>query len=217
MTDTQRNPAAPYGSFEPIPTNPTPTISTTSILAIYYSQNSSLYLTTEETHEPSTNSDTIPFSKEQLEHLYKLFQSPKLSFVQKGNPLVTAFFGVVPNSIHSWIIDYGATNHMIGCSKIFSSYGPCASSKKVKLADRSFSAIVGMGTIKLTSLITLHDVLHVPNWSCNLLSISEFTFDHQYRANFYSSYCEFQKLTTGRMIGSAKKKMGSIILMMDLT
>ena len=28
-------------------------------------------ITIEETHEPSTNSDAIPFTKEQLEHLYK--------------------------------------------------------------------------------------------------------------------------------------------------
>ena len=57
-------------------------------------------ITAEETHEPSTNSDAIPFTKEQLENLYKLFQSPKLSLtpscslVHKGNPQVTAFFGV---------------------------------------------------------------------------------------------------------------------------
>ena len=90
MTDTQRNHVAPYGSFKPIPTNPTPSCSTTSIPADYYSQNSTLYLTAEEAHEPSNNSDAIPFTKEQLEHLYKLVKSPKLS-LQKGNPLVTVF------------------------------------------------------------------------------------------------------------------------------
>ena len=64
MADTQRHLVGPYRSFEPIPTNPTPTISTTSISADYYSQNSTLYLTAKETHEPSTNSDAIPFSHE---------------------------------------------------------------------------------------------------------------------------------------------------------
>ena len=67
-TDTHRIPTEPYGSFEHIPTNPTPIVSTTSIPTDYYS----LYLTTEETHEPSTNSNAIPFTKEQLEYLYKL-------------------------------------------------------------------------------------------------------------------------------------------------
>ena len=57
-------------------------------------------------------------------------------------------------------------------------------------------------------LITLQDVLCVPNLSCNMLSISKFTYDNQCRSNFYSSYCDFQNLTTGRMIGSAKEKDG---------
>ena len=81
--------------------------------------------TAEETQEPSTNSDAVPFSNEQLEHLYNLFQSPKqsltlsCSLVQKGNSLANVFLGVIPNSVHSWIIDLGARDHMTGCSKIF--------------------------------------------------------------------------------------------------
>ena len=126
--------------------------------------------------------------------------------MQKGNPLVIAFFFcVVSNSIHSCIIDSGATEHMTGCSKMFSSYSPYVSNKKVKLADGSLSAIVGMETIKLTSLITLQDVLHVPNLSCNSLSISKYTSGHKCQAHFYT-YCEFQNLTTGRMIDNAKEK-----------
>ncbi|RDY13292.1 hypothetical protein CR513_01814, partial [Mucuna pruriens] len=65
----------------------------------------------EENQEFPINTYSIPFSKEQLENLYKLFQSPKLSLnpscsmVQKGNTLVIAFLGLVPISGHPWIID----------------------------------------------------------------------------------------------------------------
>ena len=72
MTDAQRNPVAPCGSSEPISTNPTPIVSTISVPADYYSQNSALYLIAEEPHEPSTNLGAIPFTEEQLEYLYKL-------------------------------------------------------------------------------------------------------------------------------------------------
>ena len=57
---------------------------------------------------------------------------------------------------------------MTGCFKMFSSYNPCAGNKKVKLVDGLLLESAGMGTIKLTSLITLYDVLHVPNLPCNL-------------------------------------------------
>ena len=41
MIDSQRNPTAPFGSSEPIPTNPTPTVSITYV-PIDYSHNSAL-------------------------------------------------------------------------------------------------------------------------------------------------------------------------------
>ncbi|RDX81400.1 hypothetical protein CR513_37928, partial [Mucuna pruriens] len=43
--------------------------------------------------------------------------------------------------------------------------------KTVKNVDVSLSAIYGIGTINLIPLITLHNVLHLPNLSYNLLSI----------------------------------------------
>ncbi|RDY14078.1 hypothetical protein CR513_00907, partial [Mucuna pruriens] len=137
----------------------------------------------EENQEFSINPNSIPFSKEQLEHLY-------------NNTLITTFLAVVLISIHSWIIDLGATDYMTGCSKMFS-YNPCAGNKKVKIVYCLLSAIVRIRTIKLTPLITLHNVFHVPNLSCNLLSINKITSSHQ---------C--QELTIGRMIGSAKERDG---------
>ncbi|RDY14086.1 hypothetical protein CR513_00899, partial [Mucuna pruriens] len=94
---------------------------------------------------------------------------------------------------------------MTSCSKMFP-YNPCACNKKVKIADDSLLAIIGIETIKLTPLITFHDVFHVLDLSCNLLSISKITYNHQCQVNFYSSYCVFQKLDTRRMIDNAKEK-----------
>ncbi|WP_409241125.1 hypothetical protein, partial [Escherichia coli] len=56
------------------------------------------------------------------------------------------------------IIDSGATDHMTGFSKLFSSYSPFAGNKRIKIVDGSLSVIAGIGTIKLTLLLTLHDV-----------------------------------------------------------
>ena len=48
---------------------------------------------------------------------------------------------------------------------------------KVKIEDGSLSMIVGMGTIKIGPNLILLFVLHVPNLTCNLLSISKLTQD----------------------------------------
>ena len=67
------------------------------------------------------------------------------------------------------------------------------------------SSVVSKGIVSISPNITLHSVLHVPNLSCNLVSISKLTRDLQCVAKFIPSYCEFQDLHTGRMIGNAKE------------
>ena len=169
---------------------------------------------TESSQEREVNSSTTPFMKEQLEHLDKLFQSPQFSvnpscsLAQTGNYLTTILSSVKSNPSYSWIIDSGATDHMIGCSTLFSSYGPCARNKKIRIADGSLLAIAEIGSIKILSSFTLSNVLHVPNLSCNLLSISKITHDHNCHANFFQSQCEFQEMDSGRMIGSAREYGG---------
>lgn len=49
---------------------------------------------------------------------------------------------------------------------------------------------------------------HVPNLSCNLLSISQLTNNYNCSAHFYPTYCVFQDLSSGKTIGSAKEYEG---------
>ena len=132
---------------------------------------------------PQINSEMPNFIKEQLDHLYKLFQSPQFSnpscfLAQQGNYLIAALSSIKSNVHYSWIINSGATDHMTSSSKIFSSYKPCVGNKKIKIAYGSLSAIVGKGSMFISPSLTLHNVLHVSNLSCNLLSISKVTHDH---------------------------------------
>ena len=81
---------------------------------------------------------------EQLKHLYKLFQSPKLSInpscslAQKGNYFTITSLSVILNSVNPYIIDCGVIDHITGCSKLFSSYSLCVDNKKVKIVDVPF-------------------------------------------------------------------------------
>ena len=56
--------------------------------------------------------------------------------------------------------------------------------------------------------ITLNPVLHVPNLSCNLLSISQLTKRSNCSAKFLPSHCVFQDLSSEKTIGSAKEREG---------
>ncbi|KAH9753027.1 protein kinase domain-containing protein [Citrus sinensis] len=168
-------------------------------------------------NQPTINtgeSESQLFTKEQLEQLYKfLNQSQSLpnpssssSLAQKGNDF--SALGVVYEKKDPWIIDSGATDHMTSHSKLFYSYIPCPGSQKIKIADGSLSSAAGKGSIPISTNLVLTSVLHVPNLSCNLLSVSKITKDLHCIAKFSPSYCEFQDLCSGKKIGSAREVDG---------
>ena len=107
-----------------------------------------------------------------------------------------------------WIIDSGASDHMTNTSSLFKTYSVCSGNQKVRIADESLSSIAGKGSIQISDTIVLKFVLHVPNLSCNLLSVSKLSQDSNCSVIFYPTHCEFQDRTMGMMIGNAKIQDG---------
>lgn len=64
------------------------------------------------------------------------------SFTQLGT-LASAFSASVTTPSHSWIIDLGASDHMMGMSSFFSSYSICFGKDMVKVSDRPYSSNAG--------------------------------------------------------------------------
>ncbi|PHT69900.1 hypothetical protein T459_25004 [Capsicum annuum] len=122
------------------------------------------------------------------------------------------FFSTDSTSISSWIINSGASHHMTQNSHFLSTYTPLVGNKKVNIVDGSFSAIAGKGTVKLTSFLTLFDVLHVPKLSHNLLSFGELTQNLNCHAILDNTSCVFQDKVLGRMIGNARDSEGLCFL-----
>ena len=114
----------------------------------------------------------LPFTKEQIEQLYKLHNSPHVpsttscALAQQGNPV--SFVCSFNTSSNPWIFDSRATNHMTSYSHLFTSYSPSAGNRKIKITDGSFSIIAESDSIKISPSITLKNTLHVPKFSCNL-------------------------------------------------
>ena len=139
--------------------------------------------------EHSNSSKMLPFTKEQIEQLYKLLNSPHVpsttfcALAQQGNPI--SFVCSSNTFSNPWVIESGATGHMTSYSLLFTSHSPSAGNRKIKIVDGSFSAIAGSGSIKISPSITLENVLHVPKLSCNLLSISQLSRDLKCKVNFY--------------------------------
>lgn len=111
------------------------------------------------------------------------------------------------DSHEPWIIDSEATDHMTNNSNLFTSYIPSLRNIKIRIANGTFSAIVGTRDVQITPNITLKSTLHVPKLTCNLLSINKITQDLNCLVQLSYSDCVFQD-HSGKKIGNAKEHGG---------
>ena len=100
--------------------------------------------------------------------------------------LISALTGTVTHGNDTWLVDSGASKHMIGFKDYLSTLIERESSQKVKLGDDYQYPIKGVGeaSYKLESvkLLKMKDVLYVPGLKKNLLSISRLLVWHSWMA-----------------------------------
>lgn len=62
--------------------------------------------------------------------------------------------------------------------------------------------IVGkIGNVKISSLITLKDVLYIPKFTVNLIYVPKLILDEKLTIAFENNYCYFQDFHSKKMIG----------------
>ncbi|XP_075507313.1 uncharacterized protein LOC142544123 [Primulina tabacum] len=107
------------------------------------------------------------------------------------------------------IIDGGANEHMTGkLMHLSSSKFTATFTKFVKLPNGGRAPVAGIGSVPFTDSITLENVLHMTDFTVNLLSISKFTKNHNCFVTFFPHFCLFQDHRTGRVMGIGKEING---------
>jgi hypothetical protein len=105
----------------------------------------------------------------------------------------------------SWIVDSGASKHTTPHSTMFKTYKLMSGKDKVQTADGSLCPIAGVGDIICTPELQLSLVLHVPNFTNNLLSVSQLVDDLNCMVSLFSTHIVLQELNTGRVFGVGKR------------
>lgn len=105
---------------------------------------------------------------------------------------------------------------MTGNKSLFQNYQADTSNLSVRIANGSYSKVVGTSSVRVTQNLYLNSVLHVPDLDCILLSISKLTRDLACVVKFYPNSCVFQDLELAKIIGSVDLCFGLYLLNYDL-
>jgi len=116
---------------------------------------------------------------------------------------------VLKGVLSSWIINTGASDHMTFNLDLFSTTTSLHNPVFVTLPDATLKTVTTIGNIPISSSLTLHDVLYVPDFKYNLLSVGKFLTDNPCSTTFYSTHCIFQDLST-KLIMAVGKKAGGL-------
>jgi len=116
-----------------------------------------------------------------------------------------------PQNKFTWILDTGATDHMICSPLLFETIVLPKTQSKVHLPIGENVPVVFTGTVKFSPDIILHKALYVPSFNINLISVSRLTADNTVGLFFLHTKCILQDLSTWRMIGLAEAESGYTI------
>ena len=87
---------------------------------------------------------------------------------------------------------------MTGITQKFVSLNISTAHSSIKIADGTHSHILGNGVVQATPSLTLTNVLYIPRFTVNLLSISQLTKQNKCKIIFFSSHCVFRTCRLGR-------------------
>ncbi|CAL1399691.1 unnamed protein product [Linum trigynum] len=105
----------------------------------------------------------------------------------------------------TWVIDSGCNKHIAKDASLFDGELKSNSSLQVRIPNGTGIPVRGTGKSILGNGLVLRNVLHVPDFQCDLLSVSRLTADHQVAVVFLNNFFVIQDLQSKGMIGMGKQ------------
>ncbi|OMO54213.1 Integrase, catalytic core [Corchorus capsularis] len=197
-------------------------------VALEDSESSDVVLASETCHEQNP---AFQFTKEQYDQLMQMIQgitgtSHHVNAVTlPSSSNLPSYSGSIPSNceidahislsvftnntshFHEWVLDTGATDHITYSLDVFHSVTP-VHNVFVNLPNKTKVEVTHVGTVKLSNSLILTNVLYVPKFTFNLISVGKLAFDLHCCIIVLSSCCLIQGIRPWRMIGAAKLNQG---------
>ncbi|WVZ49846.1 LOW QUALITY PROTEIN: hypothetical protein U9M48_001172 [Paspalum notatum var. saurae] len=87
-----------------------------------------------------------------------------------------------------WIMDSGCSRHMTGHRKWFSSLNPVSTKEYITFGDNGQGKVMGVGSVSLSTKLSLREVAFVRNLGFNLVSLSQL-LDEGFEVRFKKGAC----------------------------
>ncbi|GAV82845.1 hypothetical protein CFOL_v3_26296 [Cephalotus follicularis] len=154
----------------------------------------------------------ITFTPKQYKQILRLLNQD--APIGDHPPPTTNLVGIFANLMNAciqdeWVIDSGANDHMtanLKCLNFVQPYNSCHVS--MNLPNGNSTRITHIGTTRIRNKLILHNVLYVPYFTFNLLSISKFTKENHCFIVFYPNFLSISDLWTGIIMGIGKVHQG---------
>ncbi|KAK9733055.1 hypothetical protein RND81_04G040700 [Saponaria officinalis] len=158
----------------------------------------------------------IGAATQQLENLLKMVPRSGNSNKAGGESeeeLECNFAGMINQTLQNdvskeWIIDSGASNHMAFKLNILKNVKRLNKGLRINLPDGRHVQVVYKGEVILDNGLKLSDVLYVPEFTQNLLSVQKLAKDNTCYVTFFYSYCYVQDCSDGKIRGLGKVNCG---------
>uniref|UniRef100_A0A803KVP7 Uncharacterized protein n=1 Tax=Chenopodium quinoa TaxID=63459 RepID=A0A803KVP7_CHEQI len=167
---------------------------------------------------PVIEGSNITLTSQQFEQLLKHMPT---SSATKGSEtdeeIENSFSGMVScnhaeSVLNGWIIDSGASDHMTYDLSKFTDPKIVVVVPKITLPTGDSASISHTGNVSLCNSLNLHNVLCVPKFRYNLLSVPKLTKDSQCEVNFYGTHCVIRDVVSKKIRGIGKAKNGMYYL-----
>nr|XP_016467178.1 PREDICTED: uncharacterized protein LOC107789823 [Nicotiana tabacum] len=125
---------------------------------------------------------------------------------------------LVSDEPYEWIIDTGATNHMVYDIDMLnkSSITEIEKPKKVFLPNGDITQVTHIGASSLSDKNTITNVFYVPQFKFNLLSVSKSTKELKCSVTVFPDFCFFQDLFTRKVREIGKEEDELYILLRQI-
>jgi hypothetical protein len=167
------------------------------------------FLQTNRHHASANQVGSLPTNQD---HLFSNMTCIPFSLNVKHSVFHSSFIPYNPKLENPWIIDTGATDHMISCVSLFSTIIALVSTS-VKLPNGDLVSVTHIGTVQISKHLILTNVLCVPSFSFNLILAAKLIKQLKCCLIFINNYCFIQNLVQWRTIGVGEEKDGLFYLM----